>query len=103
MDIQKKVECEKYLTQVFKWLESRYPDNLYDFVVLEDENFVTAKIEMNVKKEFYEKRGIGILNYIMKTFKRPELIKINWRYNRNMFNINVFCGNSDLEIKNMDE
>ena len=103
MDIKKKVECEKYLTQVFNWLESRYVDHLYDFVVLEDEKFVTAKIEMNVKKEFYDKRGIGILNYIMKTFKYPELIKINWRYNRNIFNINVICGNSDLEIKNMDE
>jgi len=97
MDIQKKHECEKYFTQLFNWLGSRYPDNLYDFTVLEDEKLVTAKIEMNVKKEFYEKRGIGILNYIMKTFKYPELIKINWRYNRNMFNINVLCGNSDLE------
>jgi len=99
MDIQKKQECGKYIMQVFNWLKSRYDDNLYDFAVLEDEKLVTAKIEMNVKKEFYEKRGIGILNYITKTFKYPELMKINWRYNHNMFIINVFCGEGNTEIQ----
>ena len=87
------IECRKYTVQIFKWLKSRYSDNVYDFLVLEEDELITIKIIMNVKKEFYEKRGIGILNYIVKTFKRPEYIKINWRYNRNMFNITVFCGN----------
>jgi hypothetical protein len=86
-----KYECRKYTVQIFKWLKSRYPDNVYDFLVLEDENLVTIKIIMNVTIKFYEKRGLGIVNYIIKTFRRPELIKINWRYNRNMFNIVVFC------------
>ena len=86
-----KYECRKYTVQIFKWLKSRYPDNVYDFLVLEDENLVIIKIIMNVTIKFYEKRGLGIVNYIIKTFRRPELIKINWRYNRNMFNIIVFC------------
>jgi len=85
-------ECRKYTVQVFKWLKSRYSDNVYDFIVLEDENIVTMKIRMNVSIKFYEKFGLGIVNYIVKTFRRPELIKVNWRYNHNMFEINVFCG-----------
>ena len=91
-------ECRKYTVQIFRWLKSRYSDNVYDFLVLEDDNLVTIKIIMNVKKDFYEKRGVGILNYIIKTFKRPEMIKVNWRYNRNMFNITVLCGNINSEV-----
>ena len=91
-------ECRKYTTQIFNWLKSRYSDNVYDFLVLEDDDLITIKIIMNVKKEFYEKRGVGILNYIIKTFKRPEIIKINWRYNRNMFNITVLCGNVENKV-----
>jgi len=90
-------ECRKYTVQIFRWLKSRYSDNVYDFLVLEENDLITIKIIMNVKKEFYEKRGIGILNYIIKTFKRPEIIKINWRYNHNMFNITVLCGNINNE------
>jgi hypothetical protein len=93
-----KYECRKYTIQIFEWLKSRYPDNVYDFLVLEDENLITIKITMNVAIKFYEKRGIGILRYIIKTFKYPQYIKINWRYNRNMFNINVFCGEKNEEI-----
>ena len=89
-------ECRKYTVQIFKWLKSRYIDNVYDFLVLEDENLVSIKIRMNTTIEFYEKKGLGIVNYIIKTFRRPELIKVNWRYNRNMFEITVLCG----EIKN---
>jgi len=90
-----KYECRKYTVQIFKWLKSRYFDNVYDFIVLEDENLVSIKIKMNVSKKFYEKNGLGIINYIIKTFRYPELIKVNWRYNRNMFDINVFCGKID--------
>jgi len=85
-------ECRKYTVQVFKWLKSRYSDNVYDFLVLEDENIVTMKIRMNVSIKFYEKLGLGIVNYIIKTFRYPELIKVNWRYNHNMFEITVLCG-----------
>jgi len=92
MDNLVQYECRKYTVQVFKWLKSRYSDNVYDFIVLEDENLVTIKIRMNVTIKFYEKLGLGIVNYIIKTFRRPELIKVNWRYNHNMFEINVFCG-----------
>jgi len=91
-------ECRKYTIQIFKWLKSRYIDNVYDFLVLEDENLVSIKIRMNTTFEFYEKKGLGIVNYIIKTFRRPELIKVNWRYNHNMFEITVLCG----EIKNGD-
>ena len=91
-------ECRKYTVQIFKWLKSRYIDNVYDFIVLEDENLVSIKIRMNTTIEFYEKKGLGIVNYIIKTFRRPELIKVNWRYNHNMFEITVLCG----EIKNGD-
>ncbi|ARQ96371.1 hypothetical protein CCL42_gp25 [Sulfolobus islandicus rod-shaped virus 8] len=90
-----KYECRKYVVQIFKWLKNRYSDNVYDYLVLEDENLVTIKIIMNVTIKFYEKRGLGIVNYIIKTFRRPELIKVNWRYNRNMFNITVICGKVD--------
>ncbi|ARQ96532.1 hypothetical protein [Sulfolobus islandicus rod-shaped virus 4] len=93
-----KYECRKYTIQIFEWLKSRYSDSVYDFLVLEDENLVTIKIIMNTTKEFYEKRGIGILRYIIKTFKYPQYIKINWRYNRNIFNINVFCGEVNKSI-----
>jgi len=92
------IECRKYTVQIFKWLKSRYSDNVYDFLVLEEDDLITIKIKMNVSIKFYEKRGIGILNYIVKTFKRPEYIKINWRYNRNMFNITVFCGQKSQDI-----
>jgi len=92
MDNLVQYECRKYTVQVFKWLKSRYSDNVYDFLVLEDENLVSIKIKMNVSIKFYEKRGLGIVNYIIKTFRYPELIKVNWRYNHNMFEINVFCG-----------
>jgi len=85
-------ECRIYTVQIFNWLKSRYTDNIYDFIVLEDENLVTIKIRMNVSIKFYEKFGLGIVSYIIKTFRRPELIKVNWRYNHNMFEINVFCG-----------
>jgi len=44
-----------------------------------------------MKKEDYEKRGIGILNYIIKTCRIPDLIKVNWRYNRKIFEISVLC------------
>lgn len=98
MDIQKKQECEKYIIQLFNWLKVRYPDSVYDFLVLEDENSVSVKIEMNVSKKFYEKKGTGILRYIIKTFKYPELLKIDWRYNRNMFTINVLCGKINTQI-----
>ncbi len=91
-------ECRKYTVQIFKWLKSRYSDNLYDFLVLEDDEIISMKIKMNVSIKFYEKRGLGIINYIIKTFRRPELIKINWRYNHNMFEINVFCGQKNEEI-----
>ena len=93
-----KYECRKYTIQIFEWLKSRYSDNLYDFLVLEDENLVAIKIKMNVTTKFYEKRGIGILRYIVKTFRYPQYIKINWRYNRNMFDINVFCGEVNNEV-----
>ncbi len=91
MGIYEKDLCKKFSVQVFNWLKSRYDENLYDFLVLEDENFVSMKIKMNVKKEFYEKRGIGILNYIIRTCRIPDLIKVNWRYNSSMFVINVLC------------
>ena len=91
MDTYEKSVCRKFAIQVYKWLKSRYSDDLYDFLVLEDENFVTMKIRMNITKENYEKRGIGILNYIIKTCRIPDLIKVNWRYNRSMFEINVLC------------
>jgi len=91
-------ECRKYTTQLFKWLKIRYPDNLYDYLVLEDENLITIKIIMNVSIKFYEKKGNGILRYIVKTFRYPQYIKINWRYNRNMFNITVFCGEFKSEV-----
>jgi len=83
--------CRKFSVQVYNWLKSRYSDDLYDFLVLEDENFVTMKIRMNITKADYEKRGIGILNYIIRTNRIPDLIKVNWRYNRSMFEINVLC------------
>jgi len=98
MDEIIKYECRNYTIQIFKWLKSRYTDNLYDFLVLEDKNLVTIKIEMNITKNEYEKRGIGILRYIVKTFRYPQYITINWRYNRNMFNINVFCGEVNNEV-----
>jgi hypothetical protein len=91
MGTYEKVICRKFAIQIFKWLKSRYNDNLYDFLVLEDENFVTMKIRMNITKEDYEKRGIGILNYITKTCRVPDLIKVNWGYNSSMFEINVLC------------
>jgi len=91
-----KDECRKFTIQIFKWLKSRYADDLYDFLVLEDEKLVTIKIEMNISKNEYEKRGIGILRYIIRTFRYPQNITVNWRYNRNMFNITVLCG----EVKN---
>ena len=87
-----KDECRKFTIQIFKWLKSRYADDLYDFLVLEDEKLVTIKIEMNISKNEYEKRGIGILRYIIRTFRYPQNITVNWRYNRNMFNITVLCG-----------
>jgi len=98
MDIQRKHECEKYTIQLFNWLKMRYPDYVYDYLVLEDENFVTMEIKMNIEKKDYEKRGTGILRYVIKTFKYPELLKINWRYNHNMFNINVICGNDEQKV-----
>ncbi len=93
MDTYEKVVCRKFTVQVYKWLKSRYADDLYDFLVLEDEKFVTMKIRMNITKKDYEKRGIGILNYIIKTCRIPDLIKVNWRYNSSMFEINVLCSN----------
>ena len=98
MDIQRKHECEKYTIQLFNWLKMRYPDYVYDYLVLEDEKLITIKIRMNITKERYEKKGIGILRYIIKTFKYPQYIKINWRYNHNMFNITVFCGEVSKSI-----
>jgi hypothetical protein len=92
MDNYEKDLCRKFSVQVYNWLKSRYDDDLYDFIVLEDDKFVSMKIKMNVKKEFYEKRGIGILNYIIRTCRIPELVRVNWRYNHNMFNIDVLCG-----------
>jgi len=91
-------ECRKYTIQLFKWLKIRYPDNLYDYLVLEDNNIVSIKIVMNSSIKFYEKRGIGILRYIIKTFRYPQYISANWRYNRNMFNIVVICGRNNNEI-----
>ena len=91
-------ECRKYTIQIFKWLKSRYSDNLYDFIVLEDDEIISIKIKMNTTIKFYEKRGQGIINYIIKTFKYPQYLKINWRYNHNMFEINVFCGQKNEEI-----
>jgi hypothetical protein len=93
MGTYEKDVCKKFSVQVYNWLKSRYDDNLYDFLVLEDDNSVSMKIRMNVKKEFYEKRGIGILNYIIRANRIPDLIKVNWRYNRSMFEINVLCTN----------
>ncbi len=95
MDTYEKDLCRKFSVQVYKWLKSRYDENLYDFLVLEDENFIAIKIRMNVKKEFYEKRGIGILNYIIRTCRIPDLIKVNWRYNSSMFVINVLCSDKE--------
>ena len=92
MDELIKFECKKFSIQLFNWLKSSYEDNIYDYTVLEDENTVSMKIVMNVKKEFYEKKGIRIVNYIMKAFRYPQNIYVNWRYNRSMFDINVFCG-----------
>jgi len=97
MDEFVKYECIKYTTQLFEWLKIRYTNNLYDYLVLEDNNLVTIKIIMNVSIKFYEKKGIGILRYILKTFRYPQFISINWRYNRNMFNIVVFCGKPKSE------
>jgi len=91
MDNYEKNICRKFSVQVYNWLKSKYDDNLYDFLVLEDDNFVSMKIRMNVKKEYYEKRGVGILNYIIKTCRIPNMIKVNWRYNSSMFEINVLC------------
>jgi hypothetical protein len=91
MDTYEKDLCRKFTVQVYNWLKSRYDDKLYDFIVLEDENFVNMKIRMNVEKQFYEKRGIGILNYIIRANRIPDLIRVNWRYNRSMFEINVLC------------
>ena len=91
MENYEKSICRKFSVQIYNWLKSRYDDDLYDFLVLEDDDFVSTKIRMNVKKEFYEKRGIGILNYIIKTCRIPNMIKVNWRYNRSMFEINVLC------------
>ena len=59
MDEIVKYECIKYTTQLFEWLKIRYPNNLYDYLVLEDENLITIKIIMNVSIKFYEKKGIG--------------------------------------------
>ena len=98
MDEFIKLECKKYTLQLFDWLKIRYFDNVYDYLVLEDENLIIIKIRMNITKQRYEKKGTGILKYIIKTFKYPQYIKINWRYNRNMFNINVFCGERRQEI-----
>ena len=103
MDELIKYECKKFSVQVFKWLKMRYPDNVYDFLTLEDKNYVTMKIDMNVKKEFYEKKGLGIINYIIKSFRYPQNIYVNWRYNRSMFNINVFCGYPREEIIDKDD
>lgn len=91
MDELIKYECKKFAIQCFNWIKMRYGDNVYDFTVLEDKNTVSIKIVMNVKKEFYEKKGIGIVNYIMHTFRYPQYIYVNWRYNHNMFNISVIC------------
>ena len=91
MDELIKFECKKFSIQIFNWLKMRYSDSVYDYVVLEDEKSVSIKIVMNVKKEFYEKKGIGIVNYILHTFRYPQHIFVNWRYNHNMFNINVIC------------
>ena len=95
MDEIVKLECKKYTFQLFNWLKMRYPDYVYDYMVLEYENLVSIKIKMNITKKKYEKKGIGILHYIVKAFKYPQHIKINWRYNRNMFNIVVFCGETE--------
>ncbi len=92
-------ECKKYTIQLFEWLKSRYTDNVYDFLVLEDNDLITIKIKINASLKFYEKRGIGILRYIIKTFKYPQYLKINWRYNHNMFEINVFCGEVNNEVQ----
>jgi len=97
MDEIVRYECIKYTVQLFEWLKIRYPDNIYDYLVLQDENLVSIKIVMNVSIKFYEKRGIGILKYILKTFRYPQYITANWRYNRNMFNITVFCGKNNNE------
>jgi len=97
MDELIKHECKKFSLQVFNWLKSRYSDSVYDFLVLEDENTVSLKIRMNITKTDYEKKGIGIVNYILHTFRFPQNIYVNWRYNRNMFNIYVIC-NADNNI-----
>ena len=98
MDELIKLECKKYTLQLFNWLKIRYFDNVYDYLVLEDEKLVTIKIVMNITKQRYEKKGIGIIRYITTTFKYPQNITINWRYNRNMFNITVFCGEKNEDI-----
>jgi len=98
MDEFVKLECKKYTLQLFEWLKMRYFDSVYDYLVLEDKNLITIRIRMNITKERYERKGIGILKYIVKTFKYPQYIKINWRYNRNMFNITVFCGEINKSI-----
>ena len=102
MDDFVKLECKKYTLQLFEWLKMRYFDNVYDYLVLEDENLIIIKIRMNITKQRYEKKGTGILKYIIKTFKYPQYIKINWRYNRNMFNIVVFCDEVSKSINLSD-
>ncbi|CAC87299.1 hypothetical protein [Sulfolobus islandicus rod-shaped virus 2] len=103
MEIDLKNECRKYIIQFRNWLESRYSENIYFFNVFEDEEIILIQIKMNMKKKEYEKIGMSILKYLVHTFKYPNYIKVNWRYDRNMFKISVLCGNinmSETENKN---
>lgn len=103
MDELIKYECKKFSIQLFNWLKSKYANSVYDYTVLEDKNTVFLKIRMNITKVDYEKKGMQIVNYILHTFRFPQNIYVNWRYNRNMFNISVLCGNSNLEIEKTGE
>jgi len=50
MDEIVKLECKKYTFQLFNWLKMRYPDYVYDYMVLEYENLLSIKIKMNITK-----------------------------------------------------
>lgn len=96
MEIDIKTECRKYIIQFRNWLESRYSEHIAFFEVFEEDNVILIQIEINMKKENYQKAGMSILRYLIKTFKYPNLLKVNWRFDRNMFKISAICGDLNL-------
>jgi hypothetical protein len=85
-------ECRRYQVQVYNWLRYHYYKYLEDYQVIEFENQIDAKIILYSNYDLRKKNSSNVINYIVKTFNRPENIKINWRYVKNKIIINFACG-----------